>query len=229
MDREVYLWGDSIGKGVIYHEERHRYCLAKRRCTVILEENGVNLDSHAQMGATIYAGYADFCQTETERGAVAVIEFGGNDCDLDWEAVAAHPETFHDGKVPLEEFRALLDTFIRDARVRGLSPLLVTPPPLCAERYFAWVTRGRDAASVERYLVDVAHIYRWQERYAQAVREASWRNRCPMLDLRGTFLEERDFPSLMCLDGIHPNEAGQELMARAILSCLPEYAQMLSA
>lgn len=229
MERKVYLWGDSIGKGVVYQPERGRYCLARRRCCRLLQAEGLLLEEHTRMGATALDGYEDFCQTAVEPGSVAVIEFGGNDCDLDWHAVAEAPETFHDGRLPLPAFREVLTTFVRSARQRGLLPLLVTPPPLHARRYFAWIARKEDPRRLLHYLGDVEHIYRWQERYAQAVREIAAQECCPLADLREVFLEQRDFPDLICQDGIHPTEAGQELMARAIRYALPAYQQQLGA
>lgn len=222
MARNIYLWGDSIGKGVIYHEQRGRYCLAENRCTALLARAGVPMESHARMGATLRDGYADFCQTQTQAGGIAVIEFGGNDCDLDWQAVAEHPEVFHDGRVPLAEFQALLAQFIADARRRKLTPVLVTPPPLLSQRYFAWVSRGRDRDRILQYLGDVEHIYRWQERYAQAVREAAWQAHVPLMDMRQVFLAEPRLPELFCVDGIHPAPQAHALMARAVLAWLPD-------
>lgn len=221
MERKVYLWGDSIGKGVVYDEQRARYCLTQDRCTALLARAGIAMDSHARMGATLRDGYADFCQTETQPGGVAVIEFGGNDCDLDWQAVSEHPEVFHDGRVPLAEFEALLAQFIAEVRQRALTPVLVTPPPLISQRYFAWVSRGRDAERIRQYLGDVEHIYRWQERYAQAVREAAWQAHAPLMDMRQVFLAQPYLPELICLDGIHPAPQAHALMARAVLAWLP--------
>ncbi len=221
MERNVYLWGDSIGKGVIYNEERKRYCLAKDRCSALITAAGIKLENHARMGATVADGYADFCETDVQPGSVAAIEFGGNDCDLDWDAVAEHPEAFHDGKMPLADFRALLVLFIHQAEQKHLSPMLVTPPPLISNRYYNWVCKGRDGEHILAYLGDVEHIYRWQERYAQAVREVAWQENVPLLDLRAVFLDQPNLTQLYCLDGIHPNERGQELMAKAVLSWAP--------
>lgn len=221
MERNVHLWGDSIGKGVVYDENRRRYCLAKDRCSALITAAGIKLENHARMGATVADGYADFCETETMPGDVAAIEFGGNDCDLDWNAVAEHPEVFHDGKTPLADFRALLSMFIRQAEQRHMSPMLVTPPPLISSRYYDWVCKGRDGEKILAYLGDVEHIYRWQERYAQVVREVAWKEDVPLLDLRAVFLDQPNLTQLYCLDGIHPNAQGQELMAKAVLSWAP--------
>ncbi len=216
MSPNITLWGDSIGKGVIYHAGRRRYCLAPDRATSLLSADGLRIENNARMGATIREGLADFRASAMTPGGVTVIEYGGNDCDLDWDAVAADPVSFHDGKTPLPLFRETLRQFIAEARARGQRPIAVIPPPLEAGRYYRWVARNRDARQILRYLVDVQHIYRWHERYADAVREEAQALQCPLLDLRTPFLNVRDLPALICEDGIHPNSAGQRLIADTV-------------
>ena len=222
MNEQIILWGDSIGKGVIYNESRGRYCLAKERCTVLLQRAGLNIDNNAQMGQTISEGLEQFRAAAAQPGSVTVIEYGGNDCDLDWDAVAAEPAVFHNGKTPLPLFRQALRSFITEARQRGQRPVAVIPPPLESERYYRWVCRGRDPQRILSYLGDVHHIYRWHERYANAVREAAYELCCPVIDLRTPFLDARDLPGLICLDGIHPNEDGQRLIAGAVADWLAD-------
>ena len=149
-----------------------------------------------------------------------MIEFGGNDCDLDWTAVAERPDVFHDGRTPLTEFAQMLRVFARDALARGLRPVMVLPPPLHSQRYFEWISRGRDAAAVLRYLGDVEHIGRWHDGYVEAIREAAAETGSALLDLHTPFVKARNFLSLICEDGIHPSAAGQELIARVVLARL---------
>ncbi len=222
MKDKILLFGDSIGKGVVYNEERGRYCLAKDRCVNLLVRAGLNIVNNAAMGQAITEGYELFRTSETCPGDIVVIEYGGNDCDLLWDEVDRNPAIFHDGKTPLPQFRAVLRQFIEEAASRGLRPVVVIPPPLESERYYQWICRGRDAGRILSYLVDIHHIYRWHERYADAVREAAQAFGCPALDLRTPFLDARDMPALICRDGIHPNEAGQRLMAEAVQAFLVE-------
>ena len=222
MRGTIYLWGDSIGKGVVYDAQRRRYRLGRERCEKLLRERGVPLENHARMGATVAEGYADFAATEGIGPGLAVIDYGGNDCDLDWRAVSARPEIFHDGRTPLDEFQAMLGLFAREARGRGLDPVLVLPPPICPERYFDWVCRGLDREAVRAYLGDVGHIARWHGSYVEAIREAARDADAGLLDLHTPFLRAMNYPALICEDGIHPTEAGQELIARVALRALAE-------
>ncbi len=215
-----YIFGDSIGQGIFFQEETERYRRSRRNCIQLLKESGIPVENHAMMGYTIDRGLQAFRESETLAGNNCVIEFGGNDCDLDWEAVAENPDVFHDGKVPLPCFRELLREFIREARARQLTPMLVTPPPLLSDRYFRWVSRGKEEKRILQYLGDVEHISRWQERYAWAVRDAAEEEGCRLIDLRRILLEERDLPDLMSRDGIHPNERGYDRMAERLLDVL---------
>ena len=216
-DRIIHLWGDSIGQGVVFNQDRHRYCLTPKRCARILQEDGVPLESHAKMGATISDGYADFVAAKTNPGDVAVVEFGGNDCDLDWQAVSDHPQILHDARSPLPEFAEMLRLFISGIRARSMEPVVVLPPPLHSMRYFHWVCQGRNEEAVLAYLGDVERIGRWHDSYVSVIRDTAESTSCRLLDMHTPFLRARDFTSLICQDGIHPNAEGQELMARIAL------------
>ena len=56
------------------------------------------------------------------------------------------------------------------------------------------------------------HIYRWQERYALMIRRVAARENAMLLDVRDWFLSQARFTDLMCVDGIHPNARGHELL-----------------
>ena len=215
---EIHVWGDSVARGVMYNEQKQRYAISSQRCVTRLEEAlGCKVINHSNIGATVLDGLSWFEAFTPVPGALCAVEFGGNDCDLDWRYVSEHPSEAVLAKVPLEAFEAGLRTFVRSIRKNGMRPVLVTPLPLHAPRYFAWVTKGLDAQNVLTALGDVYHIYRWQERYAIAVRNVAQQTRCPLLDLRDAFLAQPNYETLMSLDGIHPNDAGHRVLAEAAI------------
>jgi lysophospholipase L1-like esterase len=216
--RPIHLFGDSIGKGILFDEGRGRYAIAHDRCDVQLQAAlHVPVENHARMGATVAEGLQDFLECGDIAGTIVAIEYGGNDCDLHWDEVAKDPTVNHEAKVPLETFRRLLKEFVLKVRHSNAAPLLVTPPPLHAQRFFDWVTKGLDADAVLRYLIDVQNIYHWQERYAIAVRDAALETGCDIFDLRDVFLSRRDVADLISLDGMHPNAKGHKLIAESLL------------
>ena len=216
---KIHIWGDSIGKGIIFDEARGRYAIAKDRWSVQIQEAlGITVKTHAHMGATIADGLDDLMENDQIDGSLIAIEFGGNDCDLPWDKISLNPNQPHEAKVPIDVFRSNLVKFIQKVRSLGAQPLLVTPPPLDAQRYFSWITKNLNAEAILSYLGDIQHIYRWQERYALAVRDVAEQTGCEIFDLREAFLTQRDVASYLCIDGIHPNAKGHTLIAQAVMA-----------
>ena len=81
----VSVWGDSIGKCVVFDEARGRYAICKDNYASHLKAGGVTVENHSVMGYTVCQ--AQLAEKDMRPGGVAAIEFGGNDCDLDWKAV----------------------------------------------------------------------------------------------------------------------------------------------
>ncbi len=217
----IALWGDSIGRGIDFDEARGRYAVLKQTFYRLLEERGIiSIDNHARFGATVTEGLQDFEATKSIDCRYVAIEYGGNDCNFAWEKAASNPGELHDANTPLPLFEQTLRRFVLAVRERGLKPLLVTPPPLHARRFVAWVSQGLDKANILKYLGDEQRVYRWQERYALAVHRVAAAMACPLFDLRDVFLAADDFPALYGVDGMHPNARAHDLIARAMEASL---------
>lgn len=166
---EIYMFGDSASQGIVL-DENNQYRVSRSGCIRLLKHLGYPIRNYAVHGHTVLDGLRDFRNLPLEPGSSCVIQFGGNDCDLDWDAVSNDPAHFHDGKVPLADFRKVLGTFVEEARQRQLEPILIPCLPLIGSRYFQWVSRNRNSENILHYLEDDPEsICRWQERYAIAV------------------------------------------------------------
>lgn len=217
----VSIWGDSIAKGIVYDEARGRYVVCRDNCVLRLSRDaGIEVENYAVMGNTSEQGLARMQGQTLKPDNIAVIEFGGNDCDLNWAEASEHPEIAQEGKVPLQRFGENLRAMVRRAREGGMVPALVTPPPLVSSRYFDWVSRKLDKARILNYLGDVEHIYRWQERYALMIRQVARMENAMLLDVRDVFLSQSRFTDLMCVDGIHPNDRGHKLLFEQFVGML---------
>lgn len=215
----ICVFGDSIMKGVVLDGIRGKYILLKNSFINILgRSTGLTAVNYAKFGCTISKGrqIIESHAAELPVYKYVALEFGGNDCDFDWAAISRNPDALHKPKTPLDEFEDIYSDVIDKATASGSKPVLFSLPPLDASRYFAWISKGLDAENILRWLGDVEHIYRWHELYNNAVIKLSAAKRVPLIDIRRAFLETRDYPSLYCDDGIHPNEAGHALISRVV-------------
>ena len=139
--------------------------------------------------------------------------------------MAAAPAKDHIPATPIPEYERILDEAILYCREHGCTPVLMSLPPLDPERFFLWV--GKDDAmrkNILKWLGTVMHIYCWQEQYSAAIQQAALRHRVGYIDIRRAFLARGDFRDHICVDGMHPNEQGHFLMARACLSYIRDNA-----
>jgi len=221
MWEQLQIWGDSLLKGVVFDDLRNRYLILRDNCVQQLKALlPFPVENNARMGCTAPEGFELLQAGEMRPGGLALIEFGGNDCDMDWAAVAADPTKDHQPKTAPEVFARMLEKCVARVRQGGMEPMLAVPTPLHAQRYFDWVTRGLDRAAVLGFLGDVERIYRWQERYALTVCTTASKLNCSLLNLRDAFLAVKGYERLLCIDGMHPNAEGHKIMLRELKTVL---------
>lgn len=221
INGSVYLFGDSVARGIILNEEGIYTPIKDNFGSLAAEKLGINLINKARFGCTITKGLeilrrfasGDKFPTASRIPGMAILEFGGNDCDFLWNEVAASPDAEHLPATPIDSFSRMYGEMIDSLRSSGLKPAIMTLPPLVADRYFDWITRtGLDRGAILKWLGDVQQIFRWHEGYDFAVRKIAAAKACPLLDIRKTFLEKREYRDYMCKDGIHPNRDGHRLI-----------------
>ncbi len=224
MTEQIYIFGDSLAKGVVFDQVKQRYALLKEcAANLCCSALGVVQKNFSKFGCTIDKG-AETVNVHIQELAdtdCVLLEFGGNDSDFNWAEVAAHPEAEHRPKTPLEEFSRRYSSLIEEIRDNGGSPVLLNLPPIDPVRYFNWVSRGLDADAILRWLGgSEAYIYRWHEMYSVEIGKIAQMHSAPMIDIRSAFLERRDYAELLCEDGIHPNSDGHRLISETIAAAV---------
>mgnify|MGYP002797979766 FL=1 len=220
--KKVALFGDSILKGVVL-DDNNRYCFSKALDWERVENAfGVSIINKSRFGCEITKGQRivnDFLLAGSDVD-VAVLEYGGNDSDFAWGDVAASPFAVHRSRTGLVDFQQKLRTVVWQLQSKGIRVIMMSLPPLDAERYLDWISRGDEQRkdSIMSFLGDVSRIYRYQEIYSNAVTKIALENGCEFVDVRQEFLQSGSFRDLMCADGIHPNEKGQKVIIDAFLA-----------
>lgn len=220
--KKAIVWGDSVARGVIYDAARDRYRLSPcPAAELIAQARGMEITNRSRMGMTSAQGVAmvERDLSSGMRADYAILEFGGNDCDFDWQAVSASPDDVHLPRTVAELYRDNLCRMISDVRAAGMKPVLVNLPPIDGEHYLRFITRkGLSEKNILKWLGSPQRIYRFQERYSMIVSRVARECKCRLFDIRSAFLDVWDSVSLLCSDGIHPTEEGQRLIGQAILT-----------
>jgi len=221
MQRRVEIFGDSLLKGVQLNPESLRYHINNHLDVERIEQTHLlDIKNFAKFGCTVTKGLAliekrlmgkePFCDA-------IVMDFGGNDCDHNWQVVAERPDEEHLPHTPLDVFAETYYKIIARLKEHGIRPILTTLPPLDAPKFFHWFCNGLDKANVLKWLGDVHVIYRWQENYSRTVEKIAAETNTLLVDLRGAFLKHRSLDLLLCQDGTHPNTEGQKVITQAFL------------
>ncbi len=222
----LVVFGDSITKGVVYDIERSRYSNLKD-CFVNIVGSRIKGTVHnaGRFGSTIMRGISKMYNDVMKKTPdIVLIEFGGNDCDFDWEDIAHNPDTEHKPNTDISIFRDSLLNMIDTLKKAGITPLLMTLPPLDPKRYFKWVTKGDKNAeqNVLQWLGSEVEIYNWHKLYSEMIADVAEKTKTLLVDVRSEFLKYRDYSRFLCIDGIHPNIEGHSLIADTLLHFLQD-------
>ena len=158
----AYIYGDSLLKATM-PDEQFRYHFHLPEVMERYSGRQTEVVNRSKMGATVRKGQA-LLEHDLRRGMqadYALIAYGGNDSDFDWDAVQAHPQESHLPRTTLADFKEILLRMIRELRERGVQPVLMTLPPIDAQRYLDFLCReGRSRERIMDWLGDTQRIYR---------------------------------------------------------------------
>ena len=223
--KNLVVFGDSIPKGIIYEDGK-----IKRAKTVAVDvlgkyyrfDNVYNSSVYGQtltrlMSKKTIDEYISSCGKDDEKYAAICI--GGNDADYNWQRVAASPDAMHGSVTNLDDYAYMLDQAINKLKAAKHKVFLLTLPPVFSQLYFSNViSKLADGDNVLRFLNgDVSNIYRHQELFNNEVVKCAFRNDVKLIDIRASLLEDRDCLDKYCIDGVHPNQKGQEFLANKII------------
>ena len=224
LSKKVVALGDSIIKGVLYNQEangRGHYSLSDQnivdRVAAGLHSDVLNL---GKMGCTIEAGERILNRylPQLEGSKYVLMCYGGNDSDYDWKAIADQPEAEHQPRTPLRIFEKTYVRVVTKIREMGYTPLIMSLPPMNAQQYYEFFTSSFDEqqkANVMKWLKgSVNTIWAGHELYNDAVKRVANATDCVLVDCTTTLGDGQGY---LCDDGIHPNRAGQSIIAKIIL------------
>jgi len=193
--------------------------------------SALDLKNYSMLGCTVGKGRSmiERHRRDVLDCEVIVLEYGGNDSDHDWKAIAENPSTEHLPKTPIAEFERTYRAIIDELRELGKKIVMLNLPPIDEHKYFNWFCRGLDREKILAWLGGSdEYIYRFHEIYNVRVCNIAADYNIPLIDIRSAFLEKRNYSEYLCGDGIHPNEKGHAIIAETIAAAIPNLASQIS-
>lgn len=220
----ICVFGDSVAKGVVYDEMKSKYTFLKDNFVDIASSvTHVTFKNFAKFGCTVSKGF-EILEKNADKVKYydyTILEFGGNDCDLNWSEISKDPSSDHLSHVPIEKFKNIYEEIIERIQALGSQPVLLTLPPLDSEKFFNWISKDLNKNNILKFLGnDINYISAWHESYNDMVHQLGCEFQIPVIDIRKDFLKVSDYTSFLCLDGMHPNEKGHRLIAKSLESAL---------
>ncbi len=238
MVTSIIAWGDSILKGVVSGGDSKRFDITEKdslsqACAAL----GIELANKSVFGSwmTKTRRTQDRSLRNGANAQIGIIESGTNDSDYDWSAVSANPDAEHLQRCPLEEFTRLMEEAVGVARQNKITPVIMIPTPLVPEWWFNNICIGNDEAAIVRFITkkylqdqDCAasqndqqdqkraaamRLYQNQELFSLKAAAIARSLDVQIVDIRSEFLAHPNYKTLMCLDGVHPSQAGYDFMA----------------
>lgn len=144
------------------------------------------------------------------KPSVVVIQFGINDAAVDvWKQPPAT-----EPRVPLTEYEQNLRWMITRLREQQVKPVLMTTNPT------RWTSKLRDLYGRPPYRPEDADGFDAPvlASYNEAVRKLAAELTVPLVDVHGAFTAKN--ADNLLLDGMHPNDAGHQLIADLLVPIL---------
>lgn len=225
---DICIYGDSLMKGTVPSDLSHYRFTVGLYLKKIADQFSLQVLNRAKFGASIAKGEALLRQDLARdiTGQYTLVEYGGNDCNFNWAEVSANPDGDHQPRTALSTFLDTLDGMTDDLLRAGSQPVLMTLPPIDAEKYLNCICT--DARCVKdrilHWLGDTSMIYRYHEMYSSAISNLAARKQLPLVDVRSLFLDKHNYSDLISEDGIHPSEAGYSIVYSAFCGKLAALA-----
>ena len=223
---KVFIFGDSILKGVTYSAERARYVTCKEERFEQVRNTGIEIFNFSHMGNRVTEGLermqANLNKSNCDVNTLVIIEFGGNDSNHKWQEISENPDGEHFARTARKDFIDTYCKMIDYAESFGANVACCNLVPLCSEKYMNWISDKLSYENILKWLGDIDILYRWQESYDRLVEQCAAKKGVDIIDIRTPFLIDHDYKNTICTDGIHPSVKGHRLIGKIICEFIRE-------
>lgn len=214
--KKIQIVGDSLLKGVIYDETLKKHVLLKENGIAKLIDEGFNIRNDAKFGLTIKKAQKIIEGSNLDSDSI-ILEVGGNDCDFNWDEVSLNPYLNHQAKTPIDVFEQSLIDLVTFIMSNNIKPILVSIPPLDDRLFFDFICQNRNKENILAFLGEVNQIYKHQKSYNEVISRVAKTYNLTYIPLREIIESSNSYQDMYCLDGMHLNKEGQNIIYKTIL------------
>lgn len=215
------IYGDSIMKGTILDAGYRYHAIMNEYLIKLYDRFGIEAENRARFGITVQRGHSILLR-DIDEGLdceLALVEFGGNDSDFKWNEISMEPDKEHLPLTSMADFKQNIAAMTEELRTQGVQPIMMTLPPIEPNRYLDFVSRnGNSRENILKWLGYVEKIYETHKSYSDAVAEIAQERMVPLVDVRSAFPSGDALGEYMCIDGVHPDKKGYQLIADSFAS-----------
>ena len=215
------IYGDSIMKVTILDAGYRYHAIMNEYLIKLYDRFGIEAENRARFGITVQRGHSILLR-DIDEGLdceLALVEFGGNDSDFKWNEISMEPDKEHLPLTSMADFKQNIAAMTEELRAQGVQPIMMTLPPIEPNRYLDFVSRnGNSRENILKWLGYVEKIYETHKSYSDAVAEIAQERMVPLVDVRSAFPSGDALGEYMCIDGVHPDKKGYQLIADSFAS-----------
>lgn len=215
------IYGDSIMKGTILDAGYRYHAIMNEYLVKLYDRFGIEAENRARFGITVQRGHSILLH-DIDEGLdceLALVEFGGNDSDFKWNEISMEPDKEHLPLTSMADFKQNIASMTEELRAQGVQPIMMTLPPIEPNRYLDFVSRnGNSRENILKWLGYVEKIYETHKSYSDAVAKIAQERMVPLVDVRSAFPSGDALGEYMCIDGVHPDKKGYQLIADSFAS-----------
>ena len=225
---KIICFGDSLTRGVTYIKGRLR--IVKKNYPAILQElfgqkETDSIQSVQIVNKGVFNDNSNHLLERLEKDvlmekpSIVLIGIGGNDCNFRWDEVAEAPLDTHTATVPLNLYMDNVKTIVSRVKGEGITPILLTLPPLDPVRYYEY-TAKLYSSKISEWICKVGGIEHWHGLYNRALKKTAEEIGVRLIDTRTAMKKAGEFSDLISDDGIHPTESGYRVIAQEVYESL---------
>lgn len=214
--KTVYIFGDSLLRGVMPDENGMYHSSDSIDFDGIAKKHEIIIKNYSMPIFTSKQGCNWIKRTlETaEKPDLAIVEYGGNDCDLRWSELAKTDELITDPhRVSLEDFENIYGGILDDLSFRGIRAVVTLCPPLPSRVYLKHLSdSGIPEDIIQKYAVSDEAFLSEYVKYKNVIIKLAKEKQISTLNIEKTFAILDNMVDYYSADGLHPNERGYHLI-----------------